>query len=151
MMRFICVSLTVLSFASAARADWRYTRWGMTPDQVVAASRGQVQLRPEKDWPRDMDIVTAATGEFQDDSMPFRASFIFNTATKTLTCVAYGLTSSDNDERFKAGLIKLYGPAQGTSGIAFLDMTNLTWATQTDTIEATFSKSEPGFVMQCKK
>jgi hypothetical protein len=152
MIRFIiCVSLAALSCASAARADWQYTRWGMTPEQVVAASRGQVKLRPEKDWPRGADILTAATGEYEDGSMQFRSTFMFDTATKGLKCVAYGLTAPENDERFKAALVKQYGPVESTSGIAILDMTNLSWVTATDTIEATFSKSDPAYVMHCKK
>jgi hypothetical protein len=152
MTRFIiCITLAALSCASAARAEWQYTRWGMTPEQVVAASHGQIKLRPEKDWPRGPDILTAATGEYQENSMQFRSTFMFDTATKGLKCVAYGLTSPDDDERFKAALLKQYGPVKSTSGIAFLDMTNLSWVTATDSIEATFSKSDPGYVMQCKK
>ena len=27
------------TLAAGARADWEYTRWGMTPDQVVAAAK----------------------------------------------------------------------------------------------------------------
>jgi len=30
-----------------ARADWQYTRWGMTPEQVVAASHGNALLVPK--------------------------------------------------------------------------------------------------------
>jgi hypothetical protein len=28
----------------AVRADWQYTKWGMTPEQVIAASRGAATL-----------------------------------------------------------------------------------------------------------
>jgi hypothetical protein len=32
--------------APTARAEWQYTRWGMTPEQVVAASGGKAELLP---------------------------------------------------------------------------------------------------------
>lgn len=31
-----------LSLSQAAKADWQYTKWGMSPDQVVSASAGAV-------------------------------------------------------------------------------------------------------------
>lgn len=35
--------------ATPAHADWRFTRWGMTVDEVVAASNGKVGPRDPKD------------------------------------------------------------------------------------------------------
>ncbi len=33
-----------LAFSTtAANADWQYTKWGMTPDQVIEASTGQAE------------------------------------------------------------------------------------------------------------
>ena len=36
-------ALACAAIASPAGAHWQYSKWGMTPDQVVAASKGTVQ------------------------------------------------------------------------------------------------------------
>ena len=147
-MRRIPLVLTMLLIAPVAQADWQYTHWGMTPEQVVAASRGKAQLVPQKDRPQGMPMLTAATGEYQDGPLPLRVTFQFNVASNGLACVSYGVNNHDNDEAFKAALVKRYGPPQTTSGGGFLG-TTLSWKTPTDQIDATFSKSDPAFVMQC--
>jgi hypothetical protein len=148
-MRALPVVLAMLLIAPAARADWQYTHWGMTPEQVVAASKGTVKLLPEKERPRLPPTVTAATGAYQDGPLQLRVTFSFNIATNGLVCVNYGLNSHDGDEAFKASLVKRYGPPQKTSGVGFLGMTTLVWKTPTDQIEATFAKDDPAYVMQC--
>jgi hypothetical protein len=147
-MRRLPLVLTVLLIASAAHADWQYTHWGMTPEQVVAASRGTAQLVPQKDRPRGLPTLTAATGEYQDGPLQLRVTFQFDVASNGLVCVSYGVNSHDNDEAFKAALVKRYGPPQKTSGGGFLG-TTLSWKTPTDQVDATFSKSDPAFAMQC--
>ena len=52
--------------AAPAHAHWENTRWGMTPEQVVAASGGQARLLPERSRPRIPPLVTVAQGEFLD-------------------------------------------------------------------------------------
>jgi hypothetical protein len=147
-MRPLPLVLAMLLIAPAAHADWQYTHWGMTPEQTVAASRGAAQLVPEKNRPRGLPLLTAATGSYQDGPLQLRVTFQFNTASNGLACVSYGVNSHDNDAAFKAALIKRYGPAQKTSGGGFLG-TTLSWKTPTDQIDATFSESDPAFAMQC--
>ncbi|MCU1383194.1 MAG: hypothetical protein JWL71_1891 [Acidobacteria bacterium] len=139
----------MLLIAPAARADWQYTHWGMTPEQVVAASKGTAKLLPEKDRPRLPPFVTAAKGDYQDGPLQLRATFLFNIATNGLTCVYYGVSNHVYDDAFKAALTKQYGPPKTTSGPAFLGMTTLAWKTPTDQIEATFSKDDPAHAEQC--
>lgn len=147
MTRIALVSMMLL-MTPAAHADWQFTHWGMTPDQVVSASRGAAKLVPQKDRPQGLPMLTAATGEYQDGPLTLRVTFQFNVASNGLACVSYGVNSHDNDEAFKAALIKRYGPPQQTSGGGFLG-TTLTWKTPTDQIDATFSKSDPAFAMHC--
>jgi hypothetical protein len=139
----------MLLIASAARADWQYTHWGMTPEQVVAASKGTAQLLPEKDRPRLPPRVTAAKGDYQDGPLPLRVTFSFDIATNGLACVSYGVSNHVYDDGLKAALTKRYGPPKTTSGPGFLGMTTLVWKTPTDQIEATFSKDDPAYAMQC--
>jgi hypothetical protein len=147
-VRLLPLALAMLLIATTADADWQYTHWGMTPEQVVAASRGAAQVVPEKNRPRGLPMLTAATGAYQDGPLELRVTFQFNTASNALACVSYGVNSHDNDDAFKAALVKRFGPPQKTSGGGFLG-TTLSWTTPTDQIDATFSKSDPAFAMQC--
>jgi hypothetical protein len=149
-MRTLPLVLAMLSIAPVARADWQYTHWGMTPQQVVAASRGTAQLIPEKDRPRLPPMLTAATGTWQDGSMQLRVTFSFDIATNGLVCVNYGLNNRDSNDAFKAALTKRYGPPQKTSGVAFLGTSTLVWKTPTDQIEANFGKDDPAYATQCR-
>jgi hypothetical protein len=148
-MRTLRLVLAMLLIAPAARADWQYTRWGMTPEQVVAASKGTAHLLPEKDRPRLPPRVTAAQGDYQDGPLPLRVTFSFDIATNGLACVYYGVKTHDNDEAFKAALTKRFGPPKKTPGPAFLGMTTLTWKTPNDQIDATFAKDDPAYATQC--
>jgi hypothetical protein len=39
----VMVFSLLLAAISAAHADWQYTRWGMTPEEVLTASNGQLK------------------------------------------------------------------------------------------------------------
>jgi hypothetical protein len=44
----IAAFLLVLLFAGSAHADWQFTRWGMTVDEVLAAGNKQVERSSEE-------------------------------------------------------------------------------------------------------
>ena len=70
---------TVALAASAvpAGADWQYTQWGMTPDQVKAASDGAAT--DNADRLRDVDGLKAAlVAPYQGETVAFTAVFLFN-------------------------------------------------------------------------
>ncbi len=59
-------------------ADWQYTRWGMTPDEVVAASNGAAskpQIAPPKKG-RAVDDETVK-GTYETPSFKFSVGFVF--------------------------------------------------------------------------
>lgn len=67
--------------ALPAAADWQYTRWGMTPDQVRAASDGVA--RPNADRKLDAGGLEAAlTAPYQGAAIPFTAVFLFDASGK---------------------------------------------------------------------
>jgi hypothetical protein len=150
-MRPLALGLAAMLLAPPALADWQYTRWGMTPEQVVAASRGKVALLPEARRPRVPPLVTAASGKFTDGTLVLRTVFSFAIAGNGLECVTYGVRSRDDDEAFKALLTRRFGPPQTTGGLAFLGMTQLGWVVGNDEINASFSPDDPGYAMQCRK
>src|SRR6201996_4310901 len=65
--------------AGAAKADWEYTKWGMTPEQVVSASKNMAKegsdLRPDSDG-----NVTKLVAPYQSGKFPFEAQFGFDAA-----------------------------------------------------------------------
>ena len=67
--------------ASAAKADWEYTKWGMRPQEVVSASRNQVKqnsdLRPDSDG-----NVTKLVAPYQSGKFVFEAHFGFDAADR---------------------------------------------------------------------
>jgi hypothetical protein len=75
----------VLAFAccgaSAAKADWEYTKWGMTPQQVVSAANNLTKagsdLRPDSDG-----NVSELVASYQSGKYRFEAQFGFDAADK---------------------------------------------------------------------
>lgn len=97
-----------------ARADWAYTRWGMTPEQVAAASGGQVKVLPSGQRTRDEadDWEIAAQGFFDSAGQHFPAGFMFGMKQAGLKCVAINGAGATADA-LKADTISRYGkPAE---------------------------------------
>ena len=67
--------------ASAAKADWEYTKWGMSPQQVVSASKNLA--KPGSDLHPDSDgNVTKLVAPFQSGKFSFEAQFGFDAADR---------------------------------------------------------------------
>ncbi len=67
--------------AGTAKADWKFTKWGMTPAQVAAASNNQTKkstdLHPDSDGNVTKLVTPYPMGKF-----PFEAQFAFDKADK---------------------------------------------------------------------
>ena len=67
--------------ASTAKADWKYTKWGMTPQQVASASKNLTRegsdLRPDSDG-----NVSKLVAPYQSGKFPFEAQFGFDAADR---------------------------------------------------------------------
>lgn len=70
---------------SAVKADWEYTKWGMTPEQVTSAAknltRASSDLHPDSDG-----NVTKLVAPYHSGKFSFEAQFGFN-ATDRLSSV----------------------------------------------------------------
>src|ERR1700683_2328497 len=67
--------------ASAAKADWEYTKWGMTPGQVVNAAKNRT--RKSSDLHPDSDgNVTKLVAPYQSGKFSFEAQFGFDAADR---------------------------------------------------------------------
>ncbi len=67
--------------ASAARADWEYTKWGMTPQQVAGAAKNLAKkssdLHPDSDG-----NVTKLVAPYRSGKFSFEAQFGFDAADR---------------------------------------------------------------------
>jgi hypothetical protein len=66
---------------SAAKADWEYTKWGMTPAQVASAAKrltkASSDLQPDSDG-----NVTKLVAPYRSGKFSFEAQFGFNAADR---------------------------------------------------------------------
>ena len=70
--------LAASAMAAPAAADWQYTRWGMSPEQVVAASRGAVQMGPPPSGKTYENLTGRARGVHTEAGASFDAYFHFD-------------------------------------------------------------------------
>jgi hypothetical protein len=95
-MKFLGIVLALACCgASAAKADWEYTKWGMTPQQVVSASKNLAKagsdLHPDSDG-----NVTKLVAPFQSGKFSFEAQFGFDAADR-LSSVTLVLNDKSTD------------------------------------------------------
>jgi hypothetical protein len=64
-----------------ARADWQYTTWGMTPQQVVSASNNLAKKSTDP-HPDSDGNVTKLVAPYQSGKFAFEAQFAFDAADK---------------------------------------------------------------------
>ena len=128
--------------ASVAKADWEYTKWGMTPGQVVSAAKNRTKkssdLHPDSDG-----NVTKLIAPYQNGKFSFEAQFGFDAADR-LSSVTLVLNDKSagmdmdmgadmNMKMDKGGCHDLqvsvkttYGPPQG-GGSAHMQYSIETW------------------------
>jgi len=103
----------LLLFMSQARADWQYTKWGMSPQQVLAASGGRAYFNSEREknnWSR-LDGLALLSAPYAANGMKFRADFIFD-SRQYLKAVAINLEEYANVNRLYSDLVTKYGIAR---------------------------------------
>lgn len=148
MKRLVLVLALVCAGASAARADWEYTRWGMTPAEVARAAKNLTKagadLHPDSDG-----NVTKLVAPYKSGDFSFEAQFGFDAASRlasvTLvledkTAAGMGMggemdhgamdhTNMDhgNCSALKASVRATYGKPQG-GGEAHMQYRIETWA-----------------------
>jgi hypothetical protein len=97
--------------ASAAKADWEYTKWGMTPQQVVSASKNLA--RESSDRRPDSDgNVTKLVAPYESGKFSFEARFEFDAADR-LAAVTLLLTDKSLCHDLQASVETAHGRVQG--------------------------------------
>lgn len=79
-MKLYAIAFAAMTFlTSPANAGWQYTSWGMTPEQVAAASKTKVQISngESNDSLGLVDDKVGAVGTYTSGLYQFRAVFYF--------------------------------------------------------------------------
>jgi hypothetical protein len=97
-MRAMLAAIAIfVVLAPHARADWEYTKWGMTPEQVAGASKGAVKVVPAADRYKNEDDhwEIAAQGSHSDGPLSLNIGFTFDTKAGGLKCVLYNAAGQE--------------------------------------------------------
>ena len=153
-MRHLFAVLLILCTASwpvPAKADWEYTKWGMTPEQVASASKGAVKIIPQAQRKRidEAKMESGAEGTFTDGELRLHVVFSFDTSGAGLVVVGYNVLDAAQNDLLKDWLTRKYGPPQSKGGIPAIGLTTWDWQ-KPDEIEMNISTGTGAFVLQSK-
>jgi hypothetical protein len=149
---FICSSAAKAAWEYTKKPDWEYTKWGMTPQQVVSASKNLAtagsDLRPDSDG-----NVTKLVAPYQSGKFSFEAQFGFD-VTDRLASVTLVLNDKSAGMDMDMGadtnmdhgvcydlLVSVntaYGPPQG-GGSAHMQYSIETWQDQKNKNNVTYT------------
>jgi hypothetical protein len=152
MKRFEIALALVCCGTNAAKADWQYTKWGMTPEQVVGAAktlpRESSDLHPDSDG-----NVTKLVAPYQSGKFSFEAQFGFDAADRlsSVTLVLNDKSAGmDMDmgadmnmdqgvcHDLQVSVKTTYGPPQG-GGSAHMQYSIETWQDQNNKNNVTYT------------
>ena len=146
----ICSSAAKGAWEYTKKPDWEYTKWGMTPQQVVSASKNLAteasDLRPDSDG-----NVTKLVAPYQSGKFSFEAQFGFDatdrlaSVTLVLNDKAAGMdmgadTNMDHGVCYDllVSVNAAYGPPQG-GGSVHMQYSIETWQDQTNKNKITYT------------
>jgi hypothetical protein len=125
--------------ASPAYANWQFTTWGMTPDQVIAASGGKAQAVSNAEA-RGHSLLSASL--FDKLSMPydtgmlhFNADFLFNPKGELAAVNLRFKGSLSEGAQLKAAMVSKYGEPNDRSHSYVVSTMN--WLTDGDIVGLT--------------
>ena len=144
-------ALVCLLPLNAARADWEYAKWGMTPEQVAAASRGAVKVIAPAQRKRlaEIKLENAAEGTYAEGTLTLRVHFSFDTDSGGLAMVGYGVLNAAQNGLLKAWLIKRHGPPQSSGGLPAIGFQTFHWRNP-DEIDLNITENESAYVLHAK-
>jgi hypothetical protein len=134
-MRLIVPALLLLSATAPAAADWQYTKWGMSVDQVQKASKGILQRCSGASVCTERSVTNSAAqlyGGYTTGQFNFSAYPMFNRQTSRLDAVTLELSDPTMAGALGAALRAKYGePVNASRGSI---MSTSTWRDRTDEI-----------------
>jgi len=100
-MRAFAMGIVVsIAFAAPAKADWQYTKWGMTPAQVLTASGGQATCKTlsAKEIAASPSLLLECSGWYQVGKFKFIALFGFDKQDHQLQEVTLSLANVHEED-----------------------------------------------------
>jgi hypothetical protein len=139
--------LALLLATHPAAANWEYTRWGMTPAQVVKASSGLVLETATRATGEGSGFYVRAKGVYPSGPLHLNVDFGFD-STGGLAFVTYSIDSASENGALESWLVGRYGPPQ-TKQTSDEGIETWTWNRPgLDSVELNVPDGEPGFVIQ---
>lgn len=110
-----------------AFADWQWTKWGMTPDVVVAKSGGKAERFDGKI--DDDSTVRLARGSYEINGLQFDIVFAFGILKQDLARIDLTVRKPtfSRCNTLQTMLLDLYGPPEQTGGIPSIKLTTSDW------------------------
>lgn len=102
----ILIAGASIGMSHPAHADWQYTRWGMSPAEVAAASEGQANLSGGEPGQKVTGYDIGAVGTYKAGEYNFESTFYF--AKNKLSRVDLKLIGNDISG-LKSAIDGLYG------------------------------------------
>src|SRR5690349_20260767 len=116
-MKRVLAAFAAAAFAvQPAFANWEWTHWGMTPDEVIAASDGKVTAGEPKPEQSIQGFEHRATGSWSQYGFDFVSDFYFDPGTG-LRIVALSMAEPAKCADLRAALAKEFGTPQETSDV----------------------------------
>ena len=117
MKRFLAATTALMLGAPPALAHWEWTTWGMTPDEVIAASDGTATAA-EPDPSKSLGgFDLRAEGSWSKNGFSYTAGYYFD-AAGGLSFVALTLTEPARCGELRAALAEDLGPPQHSVKVA---------------------------------
>ena len=134
----VLVSIVALTAPQNTLADWQYTRWGMTAEEIVAASDGNAHLisDSEKEGESAENFDAIALGTYSTGPFEFEVSFRALKGEHTLDTVRLELREPSIYRRLREALIGKYGIGQETvKDNDSIKTTIMIWKAETETVK----------------
>ena len=115
-LRYFAASL-VVGLSPPALADWQYTKWGMTVEEVIVASGGVARIFTDPKQDTDTEQLRAIA-PYRAGDLVFEAGFNFSRKSDRLRSVRLKLIEGDG-LRLSAALENRYGKpmSEGTTSV----------------------------------
>jgi len=108
-----------------AFSDWQYTRWGMTPKEVIAASKGAARetTASERAGGHTADTEALLLAAYRSGKFQFQATFNFGKDTLKLASVTLRLLDPSLTADLIGNLRARYGEPTSVGGTALMKLT----------------------------
>jgi len=115
-LRFVAGMMLLAFVNTPVSADWQYTRWGMTKDEVIFASQGAAKAYSATDQDAGAYRVLA-TAPYTGLGFEFVSLFMFDWQTSALIGVKLNLNLATQCKSMLGALIGTYGNPLETTGV----------------------------------